>query len=174
MTEIFSFPAVASANARVLILGSMPGIRSLEQQRYYAHAQNSFWYIIENLFGIDSSLEYEQRLELVKKKNIAIWDVLKACRRGGSLDSAIESESIVANDFEIFLGQYQNIKCIFFNGSKAEQEFNKRVLPLISESHKELNYQRLPSTSPAHAAITRQEKLRQWMMVKDCLLHADC
>jgi len=169
MTQIFSFPAVATGKAKVLILGSMPGIRSLEKQQYYAHAQNSFWFIIEELLGIDRNQEYTQRIRQVKMHKLAIWDVLQACRRKGSLDSAIEKDSVVANDFGVFLKQHKQIKYIFFNGAKAEQEFNKHVLPMLAGEFSHVQYHRLPSTSPAHAAISRQEKLRQWQIVKACL-----
>ncbi|NOY66630.1 MAG: DNA-deoxyinosine glycosylase [Gammaproteobacteria bacterium] len=171
MNEIYGFPPVATRESRILILGSMPGIRSLEENQYYAHKQNSFWIIIEALFGINSALEYEQRIRLVSEHGIAVWDVLKECIREGSLDSSIEAGSVHANDFELFLQQHKKIKCIFFNGARAEQEYKKHVLPILPERFNAINYYRLPSTSPAHASITRQEKIEQWKIIKQCLYH---
>ena len=147
----------------------MPGIKSLKEVQYYAHPQNSFWFIIESLFGIDRTLGYKQRIVLTQNKNIAIWDVLKTCRREGSLDSDIESESVVPNDFEAFLKKYKNIKFVFFNGAKAEQVYKKHILSDLPDSFDYLKYQRLPSTSPAHAAISKEEKLKHWSVIKECL-----
>lgn len=173
MTEIFGFPPVALNSAKVLILGSMPGIKSLVENQYYAHKQNSFWFIVEELFGINRTLGYDQRVALIREKKIALWDVLKTCRRQGSLDSAIESDSIVANDFESFFKQNKNINFVFFNGAKAEQEYKKHVQVNLPAIFEHINYQRLPSTSPAHASITRQEKLKQWSVLKECLNSED-
>jgi len=173
MTKIFSFPPIAANDAKVLILGSMPGRKSLEKNQYYAHVQNCFWFIIEKLFEVNSVLEYHQRLAILNNHKVALWDVLKACQRQGSLDSSIESDSIIPNDFENFLNQYSQIKHVFFNGAKAEQEYKKRVLPGLLIALKHLNYLRLPSTSPAHASMNRLEKLKQWMVVKECLISED-
>lgn len=171
MTEIFSFPPVVSSDAKVLILGSMPGIKSLQQCQYYAHPQNSFWFIIERLFAIDKTQAYTQRIKLLQHKKIAVWDVLKACRREGSLDSAIEQGSVVANDFVFFLEKYSDIEFVFFNGAKAEQEYKKHVMADLSVISRQINYLHLPSTSPAHAAMSREGKLGQWQSVKQCLLN---
>ncbi len=173
MGKIFSFPPVVASDAKILILGSMPGKKSLEKNQYYAHAQNCFWFIVEKLFEINNPLEYHQRIAILNHYKVALWDVLKACQRQGSLDSAIESDSIVLNDFENFLQQYSQIKHVFFNGAKAEQEYKKRVLPNFPVALKHLYYFRLPSTSPAHASMSRQEKLKQWMVVKECLTNED-
>ena len=157
-----SFPPISNQNAHILILGSMPGIKSLEQQQYYAHPRNAFWPIMSELFDINKDLEYEQRCENLIGNQIALWDVLKVCKRQGSLDQHIEPASMIANDFNKFFEQHIYIQQIFFNGTKAEQVFNQHVLPTLDNSVTQLSRQRLPSTSPAHAAINFEQKLEIW------------
>jgi len=169
MSDIIGFLPVASEDAKVLILGSMPGVKSLNEKQYYAHGQNGFWGIIEVLFGINRSYGYEQRLTLLCEYRIALWDVMKACRRHGSLDADIEANSIVANGFEIFFKEHPDITHVFFNGSKAEQAYKKYVLNDLPEKFSGIQYLRLPSTSPAHAVMPFDQKLKQWEVVKDCL-----
>lgn len=152
------FPPVANAKATVLILGSMPGKESLRQNQYYAHPQNAFWKIMGELVGTSPQLPYAQRLTLLKSSGIALWDVLASCKRESSLDSDIRAEA--ANDFTAFFAQHPHITQVCFNGSKAEQSFRKFVLgkqELLS-----LKFVRLPSTSPAHAGMRYEEKLRVW------------
>jgi hypoxanthine-DNA glycosylase len=167
MSTVYSFPAIAATDARVLILGSMPGEVSLAKQQYYAHPRNSFWFIIEQLFNASAPLEYEHRIQLLMDNNIALWDVLKACVRKGSLDASIKNDSIVANEFETFFSRHTDIKAVFFNGAKAEKEFIKHVMPLQGIQSLGLEYHRLPSTSPAHAAMSREQKLLAWRLVSD-------
>jgi len=158
MNFVHSFAPVSKANARVLILGSMPGRKSLEQNRYYAHPLNAFWKIMGDLLETDPSHSYEERLDLLKNSGIALWDVLAMCERETSLDSHIKAE--VANDFESFFSRHPLITRVYFNGSKAEECFRRfvqgqQVLP-------PLRLQRLPSTSPAHAGMSYAEKLKAW------------
>ena len=124
----------------------------MDDQEYYAHPRNAFWYIIEELFGIPASDAYAERIEAIKTQDIALWDVLQHCDRTGSLDSNIDDDSIIPNDFDHFLNTHPDISHVFFNGGKAEKEFTKRVLPNLIEEHQALTYQRLPSTSPAMEA----------------------
>ncbi|HHZ87693.1 MAG TPA: DNA-deoxyinosine glycosylase [Chromatiaceae bacterium] len=162
------FMPVVGDDARVLILGSMPGVRSLQATEYYAHPRNSFWPIMQTLFDIDGELPYAQRLEPLMRRGIALWDVLRLCEREGSLDSAIKRETMVANDFETFLSMHTTIRAIFFNGVKAEQEFQRLVMPTLSYIEG-IHYQRLPSTSPAMAALSREQKLQQWSVIAEVL-----
>ncbi len=166
MTTSTGFPPISKSNATILILGSMPGQKSLQEQQYYAHSRNSFWPVIYQLFNVDKGLNYEQCIQLLHDHKIALWDVLKSCYREGSLDSDIDHSTIEANDFNKFLHTHKKIKHIFFNGGKAEQLFKKEVLKNIEQS-KNLQYHKLPSTSPAHAAKSFEQKLQEWKIIKD-------
>jgi hypoxanthine-DNA glycosylase len=163
------FPPIADKNAKVLILGTMPGEESLRKKQYYAHPRNAFWYIVERLLNIDSKVSYEERKSLLKINHIALWDVLMSCEREGSLDSSIHDTSIVANDFALFFSEHPHIKPVYFNGARAEQEYMKRVLPVIADEFKRIEYFRLPSTSPAMARLTKDEKILHWSKIKDKL-----
>jgi hypoxanthine-DNA glycosylase len=158
MQRLNSFPPVADRNTRILILGSMPGQRSLDAQQYYAHPHNAFWKIMGELVGAQPQLPYDQRLEKLKQAGIALWDVLHSCTREGSLDSDIQHEQ--ANDFGAFFADHPLITHVYFNGGKAEQSFRKFVLK--QQALPELALHRLPSTSPAYAGMRYEEKLEEW------------
>jgi len=158
MPHIYSFAPVSNADARVLILGSMPGKKSLEQNQYYAHPLNAFWKIMGELVGAYPSLPYEEKLYALKSSGIALWDVLASCVRETSLDSHIRKE--FANDFASFFAQHPHITQVFFNGSKAEQCFRKFVQG--KQALPPLSFRRLPSTSPAHAGMRYEDKLQAW------------
>lgn len=119
------------------------------------------------LYRFSADAAYAERVHALQASGVALWDVLHSCERATSLDSDIVEESIVANDFTHFLKQHPNIKKIAFNGAKAEAAFKKYVLPAFSESA-DLHFFRLPSTSPAHAALTFDNKLSEWRKI---LLH---
>jgi TDG/mug DNA glycosylase family protein len=163
------FDAIASKNVKILILGSMPSATSLSKTQYYAHPQNSFWFIIESLFANEHKLNYQDRIKLLEKNHIAVWDVLKNCVRLGSLDSAIEKKSMVANDFNAFFTAYPSINTVFFNGAKSETEYKKQVYPHLFQEFKQYDCLRLPSTSPAMATLKPEQKLKQWSIIKECL-----
>ncbi|MDT8370874.1 MAG: DNA-deoxyinosine glycosylase [Gammaproteobacteria bacterium] len=159
------FTAIANDDAHILVLGSMPGVESLNQQRYYAHPRNAFWPIITTILELEAGLSYQQRCASLIANKIALWDVLQSCQRQGSLDSNIEPETIIVNNFTAFLQQHPALKVIVFNGAKAEQIFNKYVLPTLSENQLTITRKRLPSTSPAHAAISFQQKCVCWQQL---------
>jgi TDG/mug DNA glycosylase family protein len=153
------FPPVARADARVLILGSLPGEESLRQVRYYAHKANRFWWIMGELVGASPDLPYEIRLDRLKASRIALWDVCAAAVRPGSLDASILPPSVAANDFAGFLAAHSSLRLICFNGSQAAALFRAKVPIVLPPS---IQTRRLPSTSPAHAAMRPEEKLAHW------------
>ncbi|MEX1197172.1 MAG: DNA-deoxyinosine glycosylase [Pseudohongiellaceae bacterium] len=163
MANAQSFPPLATPDARILILGSMPGQASLQAQQYYAHPRNAFWYIMGELFGAGPELPYEQRCAVLVAKGVAVWDVLKHCWRPGSLDTSIDPSSVEANDFPRFLADHPDIRHVFFNGRKAEQTFTRHVTPALED--KPPQCMMLPSTSPAHAAMSREEKCNAWSVI---------
>lgn len=170
---IRSFAPVAHQQARLLILGSMPGKASLATGQYYAHPRNLFWSIMQQLFAIDPVAQYPDRLEALKSCGIALWDVLGECERRSSLDGDIIETSIVPNDLPGFLRQYAQIRHIAFNGGKAEQVFKRYVLPRLTLAG-EMNFLRLPSTSPANASIALEHKLTSWRQVTNLLTEPAC
>ena len=165
MGTVTGFPPIADKSAVILILGSMPSIKSLDVQQYYAHPRNSFWFIITKLLSSDAELEYEQKKALLLHNRIALWDVLNTCQRKGSLDSSIKNDSTVANDFNAFFDDHPLIKAVYFNGTRAQQEYNKHILPTLDEKYSSIEYERLPSTSPAMASLSRKQKLQQWKAI---------
>jgi hypoxanthine-DNA glycosylase len=156
------FPPIAAADARMLVLGSLPGRMSLEKQQYYAQPYNAFWKIMGHIFGAAPELPYERRLEVLRERRIAVWDVLAAGERLGSLDSAILASSMVVNDFDSFFIAHREIQLICFNGNKAAELYRRRVLPRLTPPLAALDTQVLPSTSPAHASRTFAQKLALW------------
>lgn len=162
LTTEYSFPPLLGEKPTRLILGSMPSVQSLKHHQYYAHPRNAFWPIMAELFGFSTTLPYSERCAILIQQHIAVWDVLKACQREGSLDSNIKKASMAFNDFNLFLQQSPAIQCIIFNGSKAEQIFVKEVLPSLDESFSHILRLKMPSTSPAHASISFEQKRHQW------------
>lgn len=163
--RVRSFPPIENARARVLILGSMPGGASLAASRYYAHPQNLFWRIMDDLLGAGPGLTYAARTRLLKANGIALWDVLESCVREGSLDSAIEEASIAVNDFASFYRTHPRIERVFFNGARAEAAYRRYVVPALAPDALDLEYARLPSTSPAHASLSFSQKRAAWSVV---------
>ena len=129
MQKISSFPPIINNESKILILGSIPGVKSLEMQQYYAHPQNKFWKIIFELFNEKSTTDYAERIKILEKHNIALWDVIDTCERKGSLDSEIRNEE--ANKIGELLHNYPNIKAVFCNGQKSYKNFQSDFLTLI-------------------------------------------
>lgn len=157
MAQIHSFPPISSPQAQVLILGSMPGVTSLRLRQYYGHPQNAFWKIVGNILGFDPVLGYEQRTAALVRRKLALWDVLAACAREGSLDSSIDGSSVVPNDFTAFFAAHSDIRRVCFNGASAERMYRRHVLPQVA-MHRPIELVRLPSTSPAHAGMPLASK----------------
>lgn len=162
VANVESFGPVSQHDARVLILGSMPGVASLEAQRYYAHPRNAFWPIMADICGFAVELDYEQRLLALQQRGFALWDVLARCAREGSLDSDIDPASAEPNDFAGFLAAHRSIRAVFCNGGTAFQMFRRRVQPHLEGRDRDLPVKQLPSTSPAHASMKMAAKLDVW------------
>jgi hypoxanthine-DNA glycosylase len=152
------FPPIERADARVLILGSLPSQASLTAHKYYAHPQNAFWKIMRELTGADGS--YAERCESLRTSGIAVWDVLASSVRPGSMDADIQLESAVPNDFPAFFAAHAGLRLVCFNGRKSEQMFRKFVR--LPDANSGLRFEPLPSTSPAYAAKSFEEKLHIW------------
>ena len=161
MNRISSFPPIISNDSKILILGSVPGIKSLEMQEYYAHPQNKFWRILFELFNEDYTTDYAEKIKLLKNKKIAVWDVIDSCERKGSLDTEIKNEN--HHNILQLLDDFPSIKVIFCNGQKSFKTLGK-ILPNDSK----IPIFVLPSTSPAYT-IPYQQKLKDWSVLKSFL-----
>jgi hypoxanthine-DNA glycosylase len=155
------FNPIMGERPHILILGTMPGLASLDAQQYYAHPRNAFWPIMSELFAFDLALDYEERCLILKQKQVMVWDVLHTCYRLGSLDQDIDLNSLQCNTFEsLFLNEPQ-LQNVWFNGQKAHQLFKRHIqlnLGDLVPHHLHV----LPSTSPAHAVLSFQDKRKLW------------
>jgi len=156
------FAPVFNRSARILVLGSMPGVRSLDEQRYYAHPRNAFWPIMAEVVGFDPALDYPARLDRLRRARIALWDVIATCRRRGSLDQRIEPASVVANDFTWLFAQCPMLARVVFNGRAAEQAWARHVQGRLPPPWSAIERLCMPSTSPAHAAMRFEDKRAAW------------
>lgn len=152
---ISSFEPIVDKNSKILILGTMPGNQSLIKHQYYGNERNAFWKIMFYLLEQKAISTYEQKKELLLQHKIALWDVLKACNREGSLDNDIKDA--IPNDFAGFFKHYPNIAAVYFNGEPAEKFYRR----LIGTNNFDIFYHRLPSTSPSNA-VKFEEKLHYW------------
>lgn len=158
MSECRSFMPIADENSRILILGSMPGRKSLEMQQYYAHPQNRFWKMLAGIFNIDVPADYNDKKLLLLKQHIALWDVLGYCQRSSSLDSDIKNEQ--PNDIAGLLQQHPQIRAVFCNGGKAGASFKKYHAAGIS-----IPVFYLHSTSPANARMRLPDLIDEWKII---------
>jgi TDG/mug DNA glycosylase family protein len=156
------FEPIARADARVLILGSLPGQMSLARGEYYAQPYNAFWRIMGELVGASPDVPYHDRVDLLKQHHIAVWEVCAAGFRAGSLDSAIQLSTVRANDFGNFLRVHPGINLICFNGRKAEEIFTRKVRREPRALFERIRYASLPSSSAAHAGMPFAQKLALW------------
>lgn len=158
-----SFPPVLPENPRILILGSMPGAKSLEAGEYYAHPQNLFWKIMGEILRFSPSAPYGKRVAALERNSVALWDALELCERHGSLDSNINPASEKPNNITALLEQNPSVRAVFFNGRKPEQVFKNLIAPEVDGKLKRrLHFETLPSTSPANAGMTRKRKVALW------------
>ena len=151
-------PPVIGQRPRILILGSFPGEESLRRGEYYAHPRNLFWPIMDALVGAGPDLAYPQRLERLMAAGIALWDVLGACHRQGSLDQRIEPGSREPNDLRGLREKHASLDHCFLNGTTAGAIYAR--LPAAAAPG--LPATVLPSTSPAHARLRFADKLDRW------------
>jgi hypoxanthine-DNA glycosylase len=153
-TLLQGLPPVIAPNTRLVVLGSFPSVASLQAQQYYAHPRNHFWPILSALWGIDlRALSYPERLEQVRRHGLGIWDVYAACKREGSLDSAIEEPQL--NDLASLRQRAPQLAAVAHNGGESARAMrHTRALgvPVL----------RLPSTSPANASWSFERKLAAW------------
>jgi len=164
--RVQSFAPVIGKHPQVLILGSMPGIASLEAVQYYAHPRNAFWPIMAELFGIDATAGYAERIAQISQQPVVLWDTLKSCSRAGSLDSAIARDSVAANDIPGLLQQHRQIRAVACNGATSADYFRRLVQPELPVT-RALEMLRMPSTSPANAGMNFARKLAAWRRLLD-------
>jgi hypoxanthine-DNA glycosylase len=157
------FPPVSTPGARVLVLGTLPGRLSLERGEYYANPQNTFWKIIAAKIS-DLPTEYAGRVAALSQHGIALWDVLAAATRSGSLDADI-GEDAIPNHFSAFFHIHPNVRLIAFNGATAAKLYERLVLPTLAEPQRAIARATLPSTSPAHAGMPFKEKVARWSVL---------
>ena len=157
-----SFPPIADARARVLVLGTLPGEESLRRREYYAHPRNLFWPIVFALFDTTPAMDYAERLGFVAARRIALWDVCELAEREASADSAIRRER--PNAIDRLLDTHPLIRAVAFNGSGAERLYDRHFT-----RRTEVAYLALSSTSPAHARMDFAAKLTRWTALRDAL-----
>jgi hypoxanthine-DNA glycosylase len=174
IATVESFPPQVGAGCRVLVLGTVPSLRSLELRQSYGHAQNLFWPFMGQLFDAGPEQPYAQRIARLHARGVGIWDVLERCERPGSLDSSIRPDSEIPNDIPGLLVAQPSITAIALNGAKALQVFERRIAGSIDPGrYAQLTVLALPSTSPANASIPRAAKFQRWSELLSWTLPVD-
>ncbi|MFS0865032.1 DNA-deoxyinosine glycosylase [Fredinandcohnia sp. 179-A 10B2 NHS] len=168
MEKLVGLEPISEEDAEVLILGSMPSEESLKRSEYYGNKRNHFWKIMFLLFNHPELTDYSEKLVFLKSRKIALWDVIKTCRRKGSLDVNIRDEE--PNDLESFIETHSNIRLIVCNGTKSFISFKKHIglgrFPGVEVV-------KLPSTSPVPGKYnkTLEGKLQEWEIIRSFLNH---
>ncbi len=164
MQSIRSLLPTANADAKILILGSMPGVRSLEAGQYYAHPRNDFWPLLFEVLRENDPGSYDARITALLQHKIALWDVIYECEREGSLDKNIKAA--VPNDIRGFLKNHPLIKTVCFNGTTAQRTYFAHF-----EAQEDISYLLLPSSSPVprRHVRTREDKLPKWLAIRKYL-----
>ncbi len=167
MTDISSgFEPIASTDATVLILGSLPSQLSLRKREYYGNPQNAFWQVMGELFDAGPEIPYVKRTEKLRCHGIAVWDVLQSSVRPGSMDAAIDLTTAIPNDFQAFFEEHPMLELLCFNGKKAAELYRRLVAPQGISTLDKFEYRTMPSTSPAYASMNLDEKVRHWSAVR--------
>ncbi len=168
-THCIGLPAQAMPDCRVLVLGSMPGVASLQAAQYYAHPRNRFWPVMALLTGIDAALPYAARMRSLQIAGVGLWDVIGACDRRGSLDTAIVRGSEVPNALPELIAQLPQLGAVACNGATAHAAFVRFVQPRLDARASALPVWSLPSTSPANAAWPLPRLQAAWQPLADVL-----
>lgn len=155
------FDPVWDCESKILILGSFPSVKSREQMFFYGHPRNRFWKVISTLLGIETPVTTEEKRAMLLNNHIALWDVIASCDIYGSSDSSIKNA--VPNDIG-FIIKNSKIERIFTNGATADKLYKKYILPATG-----IEAMRLPSTSPANAAKSVDELVKEWAITVDSL-----
>jgi TDG/mug DNA glycosylase family protein len=163
--ESCGFEPIARSDATTLILGSLPSQLSLHSGEYFGNPNNVFWKIMGELVDAGPENSYDVRAQRMIAARLAVWDVLRSAVRPGSLDANIDRETAKANDFCKFLREHSQIELVCFNGQKAAALFERLVIRKDKSWNDRLSLVTLPSTSPAHASMSFEEKLSQWSVV---------
>lgn len=153
-----SFAAISDSDTEILILGSLPGERSLSENRYYAHPRNRFWKLILRIIESADPGNYEERLDLLLRSKIGLWDVVRSGKRKGSLDSNILEA--IPNDLSGFISAHGSLKIIAFNGKKSQELYDKNF-----KRANHLKYLSLPSSSPANASFSFDQLFESWRRI---------
>lgn len=164
MSQCRSFAPLADAGSKILILGSMPGVKSLQEQEYYAHPQNRFWKLLALLLNEPAPRNYAAKKSLLARHGVALWDTLGVCEREGSLDSDIKNET--PNDVPGVLAQYPSIRAIFCNGGKAGAAFKKYFACSLPPGVEVFYFH---STSPANARMDLAALAQEWGRILEYL-----
>ncbi len=155
------FDPVWNSESRILILGSFPSVKSREQMFFYGHPRNRFWTVISELLGAEEPITVGEKKALLSDNHIALWDVIASCDIYGSADNSIKNA--VPNDIG-FIIENSKIGHIFANGATADRLYKKYILPSTG-----IEAVRLPSTSPANAAKSVDELVKEWAITVDSL-----
>lgn len=177
MQECTSFAPIVPERAKILVLGSIPGVRSIEQGQYYAHPQNAFWPMLARIYaelacasgtnaeqwqrGRHHQLPFAQKVQLLEAASIALWDVLASAWRQNSADQSIKSE--ICNPVAQLLKDCPTIQKILLNGKKSAKLFSQKILPEIGPQNYQIYH--LPSSSPAYASLSFDAKTEAWRQV---------
>ena len=164
--RVHGFAPIAAADARVLILGSLPSLQSLQRQEYYGNPQNVFWRVMGELCDAGPEIPYRQRADKLKRCGIAVWDVLQSSVRPGSMDAAIDQKSATPNDFRLFYDEHPGLELLCFNGKKAAELYERLVAPQGIGTISNIDFRTMPSTSPAYASMKFDEKVRLWSVIR--------
>ena len=156
---VHPFPPLYDENSRILILGSFPSVKSREQKFFYGHKQNRFWRVTAAIFGEDTPETIEEKRAFLLRNHIALWDVIASCRIEGSSDATIKD--VVPNDLSPIL-KGADIRKIYCNGTKSWELYHKYIEPVTGRKA-----EKLPSTSPANAAVSLEQLIRRWGVISE-------